>query len=237
MTGHGGDVKGCDWHPTKAVLASGSKDGLVKVWDAKTGRNIATLHGHRNTVMQTLWNANGNWLLSACRDQSLKVRPGTCCCGEADMMDATSCDMLMLILLRIPSCFLLQTLFLSFLPLYPEELICDASLHCVHQLHTLHEHAVTALLQQCCASDRCGCCWVTALTHCMHVPSFIHYTRVFPQGQLLTVQGSSLYEVFFWQAAYLQCHVWMLMLTCSPCRGCHLSAALQDTETSLVSMK
>lgn len=73
MTGHGGDVKSCDWHPTKAVLASGSKDGLVKVWDAKTGRNIATLHGHRNTVMQTLWNANGNWLLSACRDQSLKV--------------------------------------------------------------------------------------------------------------------------------------------------------------------
>jgi len=75
MTGHGGDVKGCDWHPTKAVIASGSKDGLVKVWDAKAGRNIATLHGHRNTVMQTLWNANGNWLLSACRDQSLKA----CC--------------------------------------------------------------------------------------------------------------------------------------------------------------
>lgn len=73
MTGHGGDVKGCDWHPDKAVIASGSKDGLVKVWDAKAGRNIATLHGHRNTVMETLWNANGNWLLSACRDQSLKV--------------------------------------------------------------------------------------------------------------------------------------------------------------------
>ncbi|KAL3135617.1 hypothetical protein ABBQ38_006098 [Trebouxia sp. C0009 RCD-2024] len=73
MTGHGGDVKSCDWHPTKAVIASGSKDGLVKVWDAKAGRNIATLHGHRNTVMQTAWNGNGNWLLSACRDQSLKV--------------------------------------------------------------------------------------------------------------------------------------------------------------------
>ena len=25
------------------------------------------------TVMTTLWYANGNWLLSACRDQSLKV--------------------------------------------------------------------------------------------------------------------------------------------------------------------
>ena len=73
LTGHGGDVKSCDWHPTKAVVASGSKDGLVKVWDAKAGRNIATLHGHRNTVMTTQWNANGNWLLSACRDQSLRV--------------------------------------------------------------------------------------------------------------------------------------------------------------------
>lgn len=31
MTGHGGDIKSCAWHPTKAVVASGSKDGLVKV--------------------------------------------------------------------------------------------------------------------------------------------------------------------------------------------------------------
>ena len=31
LTGHGGDIKSCDWHPTKAVVASGSKDGLVKV--------------------------------------------------------------------------------------------------------------------------------------------------------------------------------------------------------------
>jgi len=144
MTGHGGDVKGCDWHPTKAVLASGSKDGLVKVWDAKTGRNIATLHGHRNTVMQTLWNANGNWLLSACRDQSLKVRPATCCCG--DELDAASCDMLVFVPLSHPNLWYhditgYHTFFADFItscfPLYHSFIPRRATLRCFTGLHSI----------------------------------------------------------------------------------------------------
>jgi WD40 repeat protein len=30
-------------------------------------------HGHKNTILQTHWNQNGNWLLSASRDQFLKL--------------------------------------------------------------------------------------------------------------------------------------------------------------------
>lgn len=29
--GHGGDVKTVDWHGRKSLIASGSKDGLIKV--------------------------------------------------------------------------------------------------------------------------------------------------------------------------------------------------------------
>ncbi len=29
--GHGGDVKTVDWHGSKGLLSSGSKDGLIKV--------------------------------------------------------------------------------------------------------------------------------------------------------------------------------------------------------------
>ncbi len=43
LTGHGWDVKCIDWHPTKALLASGSKDNLVKLWDPKTGKALTTL--------------------------------------------------------------------------------------------------------------------------------------------------------------------------------------------------
>ena len=37
LSGHGGDVKCVDWHPRSALLASGGKDSLVKLWDAKSG--------------------------------------------------------------------------------------------------------------------------------------------------------------------------------------------------------
>ncbi|KAI8465978.1 MAG: WD40-repeat-containing domain protein [Monoraphidium minutum] len=74
LTGHGGDVRHCQWHPTSSLLASASKDALVKLWDARTaGGALGTLHGHKGAVMQALWNQNGNWLLSVSRDQTLKV--------------------------------------------------------------------------------------------------------------------------------------------------------------------
>ena len=38
LTGHGWDVKCLAWHPTKGILASGSKDNLAKIWDPKSGK-------------------------------------------------------------------------------------------------------------------------------------------------------------------------------------------------------
>jgi polyadenylation factor subunit 2 len=45
LLGHGGDVRSVDWHPTKGLLASGSRDSLVKLWDAKNGKAVSTLYG------------------------------------------------------------------------------------------------------------------------------------------------------------------------------------------------
>lgn len=70
---------------------------MTKLWDAKSGKNLASLyaslqvalvlilcytyripttsssHGHKNTVMSLAWNKNGNWLLTASRDQFIKI--------------------------------------------------------------------------------------------------------------------------------------------------------------------
>jgi len=75
LRGHGSDVKCVDWHPTKGILASGSKDNQqpVKLWEPKTGTVLTTLHAHKSTVMDIKWNANGNWLLTASRDHLLKI--------------------------------------------------------------------------------------------------------------------------------------------------------------------
>ena len=74
LTGHGGDVRSVDWHPRSSLLVSGSKDSIVKLWDARAGGSVGTLHGHKATIMATKFNAiNGNWILTASRDQTCKL--------------------------------------------------------------------------------------------------------------------------------------------------------------------
>jgi len=43
LTGHGWDVKCVEWHPTKGLIVSGSKDSQVKFWDPRTGTCLSTL--------------------------------------------------------------------------------------------------------------------------------------------------------------------------------------------------
>eukprot|EP00959_Pyramimonas_sp_CCMP1952_P395868 8294678-Pyramimonas_sp.AAC.3 len=46
----------------------------AKLWDPKSGKCVATVHGHKNTVGCVKWNNNGNWLLTGSRDQTCKAR-------------------------------------------------------------------------------------------------------------------------------------------------------------------
>ena len=74
LAGHGWDVKTCNWHPSYQLIASGSKDNQVKMWDPRKRSCVATLYGHKHTVMKVLWNAvDANWLLTASRDHTLKL--------------------------------------------------------------------------------------------------------------------------------------------------------------------
>ena len=55
------------------MLASSSYDETVKLWRVSDGDEILTLYGHKNSVAKVAWNANGNWLLTASRDQLIKL--------------------------------------------------------------------------------------------------------------------------------------------------------------------
>jgi polyadenylation factor subunit 2 len=52
-SGHGWDVKCLDWHPVTSLLASGSKDNLVKLWDPKSGKNLTTMYVQRTWHTRT----------------------------------------------------------------------------------------------------------------------------------------------------------------------------------------
>lgn len=76
LRGHGADVKAVDWHPTKSLLISGSKDNQqpVKLWDSRTKKSLATIHAHKNAVTDVKWNKlNGNWLITSSRDHTIKL--------------------------------------------------------------------------------------------------------------------------------------------------------------------
>lgn len=74
LEGHGWDAKSVDWHPTKGLLVSGSKDHLVKLWDPRSGRCLTTLHGHKSTITKVLFEkVRGSCLATSARDQTARV--------------------------------------------------------------------------------------------------------------------------------------------------------------------
>lgn len=74
LSGHHWETKACDWHPTKGLIVSGSKDHLVKLWDPRSGRCLTTLRGHKNTITKTVFErVRGMCLATSARDQTARV--------------------------------------------------------------------------------------------------------------------------------------------------------------------
>ncbi len=55
------------------LLATASWDKTVKLWDARTGQELRTLHGHTSTVMSVAFAADGQVLATASLDKTVKL--------------------------------------------------------------------------------------------------------------------------------------------------------------------
>ena len=68
MTGIGGDASCVAWGRDGKRLATGHKDGAVKVWDAERGGELFTIQGHVQPVQYVAFDAADRRLISASTD-------------------------------------------------------------------------------------------------------------------------------------------------------------------------
>jgi serine/threonine protein kinase/WD40 repeat protein len=73
LQAHQGQTYGVAYSPDGRTLASGGQDGLVKLWEVATGRELGTLSSHKACVNCVAFSPDGQLLASVGCDQLLKL--------------------------------------------------------------------------------------------------------------------------------------------------------------------
>jgi len=60
-------------HPDGLILATGTEDNGIRIWDLKTQKNVATFQGHKGGISAVRFSENGYYLASAAKDNQLKL--------------------------------------------------------------------------------------------------------------------------------------------------------------------
>jgi eukaryotic-like serine/threonine-protein kinase len=73
LRGHEGAVTAVAFSPDDRLIASGSADKKVKLWDAATGKEVRTLDGHTAHVTSLAFSPDGRRLVSAGADRTVRL--------------------------------------------------------------------------------------------------------------------------------------------------------------------
>ncbi len=73
LSGHAWAVLTVAFSPDGKILATGSDDKTIKLWDVNTGQLISTLLGHSWSVVSVAFTADGKTLISASWDKTVKL--------------------------------------------------------------------------------------------------------------------------------------------------------------------
>jgi small GTP-binding protein len=73
LEGHQGVVMTVAFDPQGEVLASGSADNTVKLWEVRSGKLLRTLEGHEDSVWKVAFDPQGGTLASGSGDKTAKL--------------------------------------------------------------------------------------------------------------------------------------------------------------------
>jgi len=73
LTGHGGAVLSVAFAPDRRILATGSDDRSVRLWDLPSGKQVIVLTGHTDAVCSVAFAPDGRTLATGSYDQSARI--------------------------------------------------------------------------------------------------------------------------------------------------------------------
>ena len=73
LMGHDGSVRCAVFSPDGSLIASGSEDHTVRIWDSATGKQSAVLRSHDDTVFGVAFSPDGRLVASGSGDHTIKV--------------------------------------------------------------------------------------------------------------------------------------------------------------------
>ena len=69
----GDEVSSVAFSTDGTLIVSGSRDGLVRVWDASTGKELNVLNGHTDSVNSVTFSTDGKHIVSGSHDNSVRL--------------------------------------------------------------------------------------------------------------------------------------------------------------------
>jgi pre-mRNA-processing factor 19 len=60
-------------HPDGYIFATGTQNNLIRIWDLRTQKNVATFQGHQGSINNVKFSENGIHLASCSMDNSVKI--------------------------------------------------------------------------------------------------------------------------------------------------------------------
>lgn len=73
LEGHTDSVLFVSWSPDNRMIASGSRDCTVKIWNAVTGSLIWTLNCNKSKVTSMCWSPDSKMIASGCADSVIRI--------------------------------------------------------------------------------------------------------------------------------------------------------------------